>query len=45
VAPSKRALDFNNIQKMTQLENVNIAQKLNEVVFPKYVGNSPFIPR
>lgn len=45
VSSSKRAIDFSNTQKISSIENVNIAQKLNEVVFPKYVGNSPFISR
>ena len=40
VAHSKRALDFSNTEP-----KVDLAQKLNEVAFPKHVANSPFVPR
>lgn len=40
VAPSRRALDFSNTEP-----KVDLAQRLNEVAFPKHVTNSPFVPR
>ena len=40
VAPSRRALDFSNTEP-----KVDLAQRLNEVAFPKHVANSPFVPR
>lgn len=41
VAPSRRALDFSNPEQ----PKVDLAQKLNEVAFPKHVTNSPWVPR
>lgn len=40
IAPSRRALDFSN-----QEPKVDLAQRLNEVAYPKHVTNSPFVPR
>jgi hypothetical protein len=37
---SRRALDFT-----TSETKVDLAQRLNEVAFPKHVTNSPFVPR
>lgn len=38
---SRKALDFSNPEE----PKVDLAQRLNEVAFPKHVTNSPFVPR